>query len=225
MLKGVGISGASRFFPQPDSPGTSRVPEAPARDVSPAATRLLGPAVLPQTPPSQMLRTASEPPPIRRRRKMACPPAAPHPKLSCAITVARTVVPDACHSPNRLPTHRQIRFPFPNPPHVQQASPFATAVHPADSASLLENINSLPGPKDLLRTVLTQTKHSLSFQDSGMLTQMLHRANRLQSERQCSSAPSSSSACRYCLKLSARNFLAAACALCDIAISLYIACP
>ena len=176
----------------------SHIPDATspvALDASPASPRLFGQTALPQTPPSQLLRAVSSPPPVRRQRSIASPPLASHPILSSAITVACTIAPDA----NRLPTQRQLAFPIQNTPPAQHASPFAAAATVLEPPSLLDKINSLPGPQQLLRSVLTENKASLSLQDSGMLTHMLHRATLVPNGSNDGAVASSSagSACRY----------------------------
>ena len=201
MLGSAAVSGASQLSQQPDSLSlawyTSAGVELTTPDASPASPRLFDSPVLPQTPPSQMLRAASGPPPVRRLRNTASPPPASHPTLSSAMTVACTLAPDSCPSPRRLPTQRQLGFSFRNtsaPPE----SPFAAAAASTEAPTLLDKINSLPGPTNVLRTVLTQNKNRLSVQDSGTLTHMLHRATLLQTATECCGSGSSfaGSACR-----------------------------
>ena len=162
-------------------------------DASPASPRLFSSTALPHTPPSQLLRAVSSPPPVRRLRNTASPPPASHPRLSSAITVACTIAPDA----TRLPIQRQLAFPMQNTPSAQQASPFAAAETVLEPPSLWDKINGLPGPQQLLRSVLTDNKASFS-QDSGMLTHMLHRATLFPAESDSCVVGSSSvgSACR-----------------------------
>lgn len=197
------VNGASHFSQHPDSFSVAWHTAAGAAllspDASPASPRLFGSPDLPQTPPSQMLRVASVPPPVRRLRNNTSPPHASHPTLSSALTVACTLVPESCQSPGRLPTQRQLGFSFTNPTPAPQASPFAAAAVSTEPPTLLDKINSLPGPKNVLRTVLTQNKNSLSLQDRGMLTHMLHRATLLQTASECHGCGSTStgSACRY----------------------------
>lgn len=160
---------------------------------------LLGSSPLPQTPPSQLSRAASSPPPLRRSRNTTSPPPASHPILSSAITVACTAAPDAIHSSGRLPIQRQLGFSFQNTQPPQHTSPFAAAATTPEPASLLDKTNSLPGPQHVPRTVLSDHKDSLSLQDSGMLTHMLHRATLLHTEREGHASGSSCNgpACRY----------------------------
>ena len=202
MLGSLPVSGASIYCQQVDGLSLDCTTSASvaALDTPPASPRLFGSTALPQTPPSQLLRAASSPPPMRRLQKFASPPPASHPILSSAITVACTADPDACHSQGRLPTQRQLAFSFQNTPPAQQTSPFATAAAIPEPPSLLDKINRLPGPQHVLRTVRKETKDSLSLQDSGMLTHMLHRASRFHTENDgCAGGSSSAgSGCRYC---------------------------
>ena len=198
MLGSSPIRGVSRSHQQTDVLLTvGHTPAATSTaplDASPASPRLFSSTDLPQTPPSQLLRAVSSPPNVRRLRNIASPPPASHPILSSAITVACTIAPDS----TRLPRQRQLAFTIQNTPPAQHASPFAAAATLPEPPSLLDKINSLPGPQQLLRSILTDNKASLSFQDSGMLTHMLHRATLFPAESNGCVVGSSSvgSACR-----------------------------
>ena len=199
MLGSLPVTGASTSTQQVDAFLTDgRTPAATstaALDASPASPRSFCTTALPQTPPSQLSRAVSSPPPVRRLRSVASPPPASHPILSSAITVACTIAPEA----GRLPTQRQLAFPIQKTPPASYASPFAAVATISEPTTLLDKVNSLPGPQQLLRSVLADKKPSFCLQDSGMLTHMLHRAMLFPTEHEDGAAASSSagSACRY----------------------------
>lgn len=218
MLGSLPVTGVSESLQQVDILFTSsHIPAATsmvALDSPPASPRFFCSTALPQTPPSQLMQAVSSPPPVKRQRSIASPPPASHPILSSAITVACT--PDA----SRLPTQRQLAFPTQNTPPAPHASPFAAAATVPEPPSLLDKINSLPGPQQLLRSVLIENKASLPLQDSSMLTHMLHRATLVPYESQgCPVASSSAgSACR-CDLVWMQMQLICTCVHCSILIS------
>lgn len=171
-----------------DQAGTSQP------DASPESPRLFGSPILPETPPAQIMKPPQTAPPVRRARSMNTPPVASHPVLASAFAVARTAAPDSDQLPARSPTQRQLQlgplFSFPSS-QTHQPTPFAFAASKLEPPSLLDKVNSLPGPKDVLQAVLLQRQNSLSCQDSGMLSHMLQRSAQLHSKRDGPAAASS----------------------------------
>ncbi|KAL0021708.1 hypothetical protein WJX79_004945 [Trebouxia sp. C0005] len=164
--------------------GYSQFPNAhnigPESTVGPESPRLFSPPSLPETPPAQMLQRATSAPPVRRTRSMNSPPAASHPVLASAFAVAGTGAPDISQAPARDPTQRQLQlgpmFAFPLLLCPQEPVPFPSSASKAEPASLLEKVNSLPGPKAVLRSIIAERHNSLSLQDSSMLSDMLRRS-------------------------------------------------
>ena len=189
----------------------------------PASPRVFSLPLLPNTPPSQLLKAATTPPPLRRARSLPPAPKASHPVLVSAITsvVKCARVADALKPTTRFPAQRQLgqQFALSAPQTPQHsASPFAfpakTSELPSlldkinslpgskdalrsvlaqrhNDMSLLDKINSLPGSKDALRSVLAQRHNDMSFQDSGVLLHMLHRASPPGPESECPAAATS----------------------------------
>ncbi|KAL0032194.1 hypothetical protein WJX77_009935 [Trebouxia sp. C0004] len=128
---------------------------------------------------------------------MNSPPTAAHPVLVSAFAVAGTGAPDISQAPARLPTQRQLQlrpmFAFPLLPGPQEPSPFPFSTLKSDSASLLDKVNSLPGPKNILRSIIAERHNSLSLQDSSMLSDMLKRSTKLHTDTEGPAAASSAS--------------------------------
>lgn len=162
----------------------------------PASPRVFSLPLLPNTPPSQLLKAATTPPPLRRARSLPPAPKASHPVLVSAITsvVKCARVADALKPTTRFPAQRQLgqQFALSAPQTPQHsASPFAFPAKTSELPSLLDKINSLPGSKDALRSVLAQRHNDMSFQDSGVLLHMLHRASPPGPESECPAAATS----------------------------------
>ncbi|DBA79524.1 TPA: hypothetical protein ACH3X1_008228 [Trebouxia sp. C0004] len=169
----------------------------PESAASPESPRLFCPLSLPETPAAQKLLAATSAPPVRRTRSMNSPPTAAHPVLVSAFAVAGTGAPDISQAPARLPTQRQLQlrpmFAFPLLPGPQEPSPFPFSTLKSDSASLLDKVNSLPGPKNILRSIIAERHNSLSLQDSSMLSDMLKRSTKLHTDTEGPAAASSAS--------------------------------
>lgn len=185
---------------------------APESAAGPESRRLFSPPSLPETPPTQMLQAATFAPPVKRTRSMNSPPTASHPVLASAFAVAGTAAPDISQAPARLPTQRQLQlgpmFAFPLLPGPQEHTPFPFAAGKIQPASLLEKVNSLPGPKGVLRSVIAERNKSLSFQDSSMLSEMLKRSAQMDAGTEGPAAASSAgSANRYWFMLCSNAFL------------------
>ena len=178
----------------------------------PESPRLFVPPSLPETPPAQKLQIATSAPPVRRTRSIIPPPAASHPVLTSAFAVAGTGAPDISQAPTRLPTQRQLQlgpmFAFPLLPGPQEPIPFPSSASDTKPASLLEKVNSLPGPKDMLRSIIAERHNSLSLQDSSMLSDMLRRSAPLHTDTEAPvAANSAGSAYRYWFMLCSHVFL------------------
>lgn len=76
----------------------------------PASPLVFSLPLLPNTPPSQLLKAATTPPPLRRARSLPPAPKASHPVLVSAITsvVKCASVADALKPTTRFPTQRQL---------------------------------------------------------------------------------------------------------------------
>lgn len=161
----------------------------------PESPRLFVPPSLPETPPAQKLQIATSAPPVRRTRSIIPPPAASHPVLTSAFAVAGTGAPDISQAPTRVPTQRQLQlgpmFAFPLLPGPQEPIPFPSSASDTKPASLLEKVNSLPGPKDMLRSIIAERHNSLSLQDSSMLSDMLRRSAPLHTDTEAPVAANS----------------------------------
>ncbi len=178
----------------------------------PESPRLFSAPSLPETPPAQMLQTAVNAPPVRRTRSMNLPPAASHPVLASAFAVAGTGAPDISQAPARLPTQRQLQlgplFAFPLLPGPQEPIPFPSSASKTKPASLLEKVNSLLGPKEILRSIIAERHNSLSLQDSSMLSDMLRRTAPLHTDTEGPvAATSAGCASRYWFMLCSHAFL------------------
>ena len=178
----------------------------------PESPRLFVPPSLPETPPAQKLQIATSAPPVRRTRSIIPPPAASHPVLTSAFAVAGTGAPDISQAPTRVPTQRQLQlgpmFAFPLLPGPQEPIPFPSSASDTKPASLLEKVNSLPGPKDMLRSIIAERHNSLSLQDSSMLSDMLRRSAPLHTDTEAPvAANSAGSAYRYWFMLCSHVFL------------------
>jgi len=91
---------------------------------------------------------------------------------------------------------------------LQEPTPFVFAAVKIEPPSLLDKVSSLPGPKDVLRTIIAERHNSLSFQDSSTLSHMLKRSAQLQTDTGGPAAASSTgSANRYSFMLSSHAFL------------------
>jgi len=184
----------------------------PELGAGPESPRPLSSPRLPGTPQSQMLQAATLAPPVRRTRNMNSPPPASHPVLASAFAVAGTAAPDISQAPARLPTQRRLQLgpllAFPLSPCLQEPTPFVFAAVKIEPPSLLDKVSSLPGPKDVLRTIIAERHNSLSFQDSSTLSHMLKRSAQLQTDTGGPAAASSTgSANRYSFMLSSHAFL------------------
>ncbi len=180
----------------------------PESAAGPESPRLFSPG-LPETPPAQMLQTATNAPPVRRTRSMNSPPAASHPVLASAFAVAGTDAPDISQAPARVPTQRQLQlgpmFAFPLLPSPQEPVPFPSSASKTEPASLLEKVNSLPGPKDVLRSIIAERHNSLSLRDSSMLSDMLRRSAQLHTDTEGPAVAGSAN--RYWFMLCSHAFL------------------
>ncbi len=188
---------------------TSMILSVVRSDACPGSPHLCDSPVLPHTPPSQLLRSAASAPPVRRLRSLSSPPAASHPVLASAIAVACTAAPDSYQPPARLPMQRQLSplFGFQASPTSPQYTPFAAAANNLQPPSLLNKVNNLPGPKDMLKAVLTQRQNNLSFQDSGMLSRMLQRASMSKPDPVDPAATSSTGSASRCAQSAACIYL------------------
>jgi len=183
----------------------------PESVAGPESPRLFSAPSLPETPPAQMLQTATSAPPVRRTRSMNSPPTASHPVLASAFAVAGTGASDISQAPARLPTQRQLQlgpmFAFPLLLGLQEPVPFPSSASKTEPASLWEKVNSLPGPKDVLRSIIAERHNSLSLQDSNMLSDMLRRSAPLHIDTEGPvAATSAGSANRYWFMLCSHAF-------------------
>lgn len=187
----------------------------PESTLGPESPRLFSPPSLPETPPAQMLQRATSAPPVRRTRSMNSPPAASHPVLASAFAVAGTGAPDISQAPARDPTQRQLQlgpmFAFPLLLCPQEPVPFPSSASKAEPASLLEKVNSLPGPKAVLRSIIAERHNSLSLQDSSMLSDMLRRSQLHTDIEEPAAASSAGSANRCWFMLCSHAFLCLPC--------------
>jgi len=174
----------------------------PESAACPASPCLFSLPSLPATPPSQMLQTATFAPPVRRTRSKNLPPAASHPVLPSAFAVAGTGFLDISQAPARLPTQRQLQLgpmsAFPLLPGPREPVLFPSSASKTEPASLLEKVNSLPGPKDVLRSIIAERHNSLSLQDSSMLSDMLRRSAPLYTDTEKPVAATSAGSANRC---------------------------